>query len=234
MGMLLFDWKMLILALLPMGCICVDSETLHRTNCVALNVEFSEANRELVSCVLKHNEDGTFCEDCAPQYAIFISKYNLLVGSETDADGTTCRSRFVDNNQLSLVETIYANAKHIWEIGSCSGKTNNSIRYFQATKFINLLKFIHRIDCFEAKCDFANYTTDSCQKSNHTIEFENQYDIVIDCTGPFKGNHKSNETCIKCADKYEELNKIYNNIRLKTVDKFCFDIKDKVGINFGF
>lgn len=131
MGMLLFDWKILILAFLPIGCICVDLETPHKKNCESLNGEFSEANRLFVNCVLKHNEDGTFCEECAEHYADFISKYNNLVGSATDADNkTTCRSRFVDNNQLSLVDSIYANAKHIWEIGSCSGKTNNSIRHF--------------------------------------------------------------------------------------------------------
>lgn len=132
MGMLLFDWKILILAFLPIGCICVDLESgVKETYCEHLNGQFSFTNGKFMDCVLKHNEDGIFCEYCAERYANFTSKYNNLVGSDTDAkDGTTCRSRFVDNNQLSLVDSIYANAKHIWEIGSCSGKTNNSIRHF--------------------------------------------------------------------------------------------------------
>lgn len=40
--------------------------------------------------------------------------------------------------------------------------------------------------------------------------------------------NKQIDPCVNCTENYEKLNEMYNAIRLKTSDKFCFDIKDKV------
>lgn len=62
------------------------------------------------------------------------------------------------------------------------------------------------------------------------MKFETSHTNINDCIEQPK--KKPTEICSNCTEKYESLTKIYNNIRLKTLDKFCFDIKDKVRIGF--
>lgn len=95
-------------------------------NCKELNDKFGDANNAFVQCVLNHNENATFCEDCFKKYAqLTVAFHNLTTGNETDHSkhkGSPCRSRYVDANQLDLVETVYAHSKRLWDIGDCSGK----------------------------------------------------------------------------------------------------------------
>lgn len=124
--------QMLISALLLIGCTYGDESLKAKHECVKLNNEFADYNVKYLECVLKHNEKGTFCEDCLKFYKnLTVSYTNLTNGYETiNNTEIQCRSRFVDNNQLSLVDTIYTNSKHIWEISFCSGIKGSHLIYF--------------------------------------------------------------------------------------------------------
>lgn len=76
-------------------------------------------------------------------------------------------------------------------------------------------------------CDFS-VETSNCTQSNHTKEFLQQVMDTQDCINQPELTDK--EVCNECAPKYDELNKIYNAIRVKTTDKFCFAIKDMVSV----
>lgn len=65
--------------------------------------------------------------------------------------------------------------------------------------------------------------------SDHFKDFTASHINIDECIEPLKYQPT---VCSNCTDKYENLTKIYNNIRLKTLDKFCFDIKDKVRSDF--
>lgn len=124
--------KILILALLPMGYILMEFEesTSHAKHhsCKILNNNFTQKANTFVECVLQNNNGGTFCQKCLKDYVNVTHYYNLLLEGEETVKGTniTCRSLYVDNNQLNLVDTVYANAKRFWELGACSGKTYSS------------------------------------------------------------------------------------------------------------
>lgn len=79
-------------------------------------------------------------------------------------------------------------------------------------------------DCFVPGCNFTKKEDDpQCERSNRTMEFENAYNQTSDCIF----SHKKNKSlaCIECADLYNDLNKRYDQIRLKAENKFCFVIK---------
>lgn len=96
-------------------------------NCKQLNDLFNKANNKFQECILTHNENATFCEECIDSYADTLVAFdNLMTQNETDhhKEVKPCRSRFVDANQLDLVETIMGYSKRLWEIGDCSGEFN--------------------------------------------------------------------------------------------------------------
>lgn len=54
-------------------------------------------------------------------------------------------------------------------------------------------------------------------------------DLYTNATACINGKgFKPNETCAKCSEDYDKLNKFYTKIRFDTADKLCFDIKDRV------
>lgn len=86
-------------------------------------------------------------------------------------------------------------------------------------------------DCYAVDCDFRNNQT-ACNDSKHTSEFKEKYYKVNECINSNNESKNTTYACIQCAEVYDELNKKYNEIRLKTVDKFCFDIKNMVSSSF--
>lgn len=114
--------KFLILILIPIGCLSLDKGKKHKVNCKAINNEFAHATGEFVQCVMKNNEDASFCLNCVQQYSNSSILYNALIDGIGSSDNITCRSRFVDNNQLNLVETLHQNTQRFWDIGFCSGE----------------------------------------------------------------------------------------------------------------
>lgn len=109
--------KILLLVLIAVGFL-LQTESIH--HCITLNHLFTQNNSAFVQCVLDHNEKATFCADCEAHFRLSMISFNDLVNG-IDNDNTTCRSRFIDINQLNLVETIHENTKHLWDIGYCSG-----------------------------------------------------------------------------------------------------------------
>lgn len=133
MGKLL---QILISALLLIACTYGDESSTDKSDCKALNNKFVQNNTEYLDCVLHNNEKGTFCEDCLQVYKSLTDSYTNLINGHEMANKTEkqCRSRFVDNNQLSLVDTVYANSKHIWELSSCSGIKGSHLIQFIYTQ----------------------------------------------------------------------------------------------------
>lgn len=127
--------KLLALTVLFTGCFGDGFDEFAKKNdsqqCDELNNGFGKKNAKFVECVLKHNEKATFCEDCIHDYSnVMIAFDNLMTGNET-SNGPSCRSRFVDINQLGLVEKIFDYSKRLWEIGDCSGEL-----FYPLDKFI--------------------------------------------------------------------------------------------------
>lgn len=119
--------KILSFAILLTGCfVDATDEATKNQNCKELNDIFIKVNHKFVACVLEHNEHATFCEDCVVQYANTTRAYNdLLTLSETDKNAPIqgpCRSRFVDANQLNLVDRAFEHTKRLWDTGDCSGE----------------------------------------------------------------------------------------------------------------
>lgn len=79
------------------------------------------------------------------------------------------------------------------------------------------------LDCYD-ECDFKDAS--SCHRSNRTTEFLVQQENTSACIESSKSAHT--DPCSSCNESYGKLNDMYNVIRLKTSDKFCFDIKDAV------
>lgn len=197
--------KILALSILITNCIvCGAEETAKTGNCKELNDKFIKTSHHFVKCVLDHNENATFCEDCIEQYANVTVAFNdLMIQNETDhkAKQGPCRSHYIDANQLDLVETYFGHTKRLWEIGDCS-------------------------DCFNSTCDLLNFTNATCPRSNRTLEFEKLLNATTDCFN--STGDQLNITCKNCTEQYVNLTNYYNSIRLKTSDKFCFSIKYKM------
>lgn len=126
-----FFLKLFSLAIVLTGCFADatdETDEIEKTpDCRELNDLFIKKNSDFVKCVLRHNENATYCEDCIQFYAFALTAYNnLMTLNETDknSDFLPCRLRFVDANQLNLVETVYGYSKRLWGIGDCSGKIN--------------------------------------------------------------------------------------------------------------
>lgn len=127
--------KIIFLAIFFTGCFCDDEPDdsylkpkpkPEHPNCNTLNNKFITANFNFTRCVLRHNEEATFCTDCVRDYANILEAFNnLATGSEPiDNDPRItikCRDLFIDNNQLNIVEDILSSSKHLWESGFCSG-----------------------------------------------------------------------------------------------------------------
>lgn len=120
--------KILVFAFLSLGYVSFanistpSTKPPHISHCEHLNNIFAESSNQFLSCALKHNEIATYCLNCTAEYSQFLISYDALVkGNDTHGD---CRSRFIDNNQLDIVESIYENAKRLWDSGLCSGEIN--------------------------------------------------------------------------------------------------------------
>lgn len=116
--------KILVLAILFTGCFADGTDEVEKDSqqCNELNDHFAKVNAIFVRCVLDNNEHALFCEDCISEYAATLAIFNELMTANETRDGTPCRSRFVDINQLDLLETIFGYSKRLWEIGDCSGE----------------------------------------------------------------------------------------------------------------
>lgn len=109
--------KVFALALLSLGYVNA------KTNCDTLNKSFGTKSGLFMECVLENNEKATFCLNCALDYSIFLTSYNAFInGHDAEPKNTSCRSRFVDINQIDIVEGIYADTKRLWDSGFCSGE----------------------------------------------------------------------------------------------------------------
>lgn len=102
-----------------------DPKPKHK-NCEELNSKFIQTNNNFTSCVLRFNENATYCIYCIEEYNQTLTAFDHLMHGEEHHENehkatVTCRSRFIDNNQLDLVENVLAYSKHLWEIGFCSG-----------------------------------------------------------------------------------------------------------------
>lgn len=107
--------KSAVVVLLSLGCALVAAEYY----CTYLNNQFINANN-LLQCVLQHSENATFCLECPKNYSGFLSTFNdLIQGNDSISD---YRLRFIDNNQLDIVESAYGYSKLLWNAGFCSGK----------------------------------------------------------------------------------------------------------------
>lgn len=105
--------------LIPIGCICTDLSfsPIKTKECDAKNTKFIEDCGIFVKCVMDKNVDGSFCKECHEQYGNAKKSYMDLTQDQN------CRAQYVTNNQLNLVEILYANTKHYWDLGVCSGET---------------------------------------------------------------------------------------------------------------
>lgn len=84
------------------------------------------------------------------------------------------------------------------------------------------------VDCFVPECDLSKYTAENCTLSNRTSTFEQLWSDTNACI-----DGKNNSwACENCTEVYGNLNKKYDEIRLKTANKFCFTIK--YWVRFGF
>lgn len=93
--------------------------------CKQLNDLFIKKSHDFTHCVLTNNENATYCEDCVEDYAsVWMAFNDLMTSNETDHTEKqgSCRSRYIDANQLNLVETVLGHSKQLWTIGDCSGE----------------------------------------------------------------------------------------------------------------
>lgn len=124
--------KILVLALLSTTYLTVGTDELEKDpqkNCDELNNAFIKGSHEFTKCVLKNNENATFCEECVEEYANVLKTFNdLITSNETEhKEHQPCRDRYVDANQLGLVETVLAHSKQLWMIGDCSGESCSNL-----------------------------------------------------------------------------------------------------------
>lgn len=133
--------KISVLFVLSLGFVLSKEPSSHK--CDSLNNKFGDLSHKFVQCVLEHNKIATFCLNCSMEYAQFLTSYNDLMTSK----GATidCRPLFIDNNQLDIVESVYAHTKHLWDSGFCSGEIIVQKLFFRA---INQLNLMISIKCF--------------------------------------------------------------------------------------
>ncbi|XP_055317273.1 uncharacterized protein LOC129576348 [Sitodiplosis mosellana] len=199
--------KVVVFVLLSMACLA-DIEMIKKKHkpkhkdCDHLKTKLTLANNDFLRCVMDYNQNATFCLECKEFYTRTFHNYELMLNSyDTIESNKTCRELFVDNNQLNLVELLFSNAKKFWDHGFCS-------------------------DCFVPDCDFSN-ETENCNFSDHTINFTRTNYLTELCIDQTLLNSTDKmKPCENCSTNYENLNKIYNDIRVQTTDKFCFAIKD--------
>lgn len=81
-------------------------------------------NGEFIQCAIENNKDASICLNCKEQYKnVTVTYTELMAESEVKlGENITCRSIYVDVNLLNLIDTIYHNAKGIWDSAYCSGK----------------------------------------------------------------------------------------------------------------
>ncbi|XP_031622570.1 uncharacterized protein LOC116340287 [Contarinia nasturtii] len=194
--------KVLIFVLLPAGFLLFEAsptidKTKHRVKCDHMITNFTNASAGFTSCVMKHTENATFCLNCVEQYSQTLFFYDKLLNGVEN----------VSNVERPCRSRFFeSNQLHIFE------KMKANIEQFWTIGFC--------ADCFDAGCDFYNQT--DCPHSNHTekiIQLHYETDMCINGT-------ERNTTCTECAEKYKIFTDYYNDIRLKTGDKFCFAIKD--------
>lgn len=99
------------------------SKSKSKQNCDHLLHNVTEANSHFLGCVMKHYEIATFCLDCKTYFTETYSYYEELLNSDDiENKSKSCRERFVDSNQLNVIDMIFLNAKKIWDRGFCSGE----------------------------------------------------------------------------------------------------------------
>lgn len=115
--------KILIVASLSTGYLFLDISK-EDGPCEKYKNLFIESNNNFVGCVINNNNNGCFCSECTKHYSDALVNFNALLSeSETDNNTTVpCHSLFIDNNQLGLVEGIFASSRRIWNTGYCSGE----------------------------------------------------------------------------------------------------------------
>lgn len=123
--------KLLVFVLLFTGYLCVDFQdngsSKSEDHCDKLNRDFVTYTEGFLHCLLNNNEDAIFCLSCEEAYGAVLGSFNgLMSGTEPSKKSpnktVSCRSRFVDINQLNIVEGTFAYMDHLWNEGVCSGK----------------------------------------------------------------------------------------------------------------
>lgn len=90
-----------------------------RHNCDQMKHNYTEAQTQFLSCAIDYSEPVTYCQHCIHHYIDQIRTYKNFTGN------ATCRSIYVDNDRLNIIQTTFASAKNLWNAGSCSGKWYN-------------------------------------------------------------------------------------------------------------
>lgn len=121
-----FLLKIVISLFLLIECNCVELELGSKRSCTTFYNAFISAEKDFTYHSLNPHEIGEFCEASIQFYKQLNVDYDILMtanGTVVHDNGIIipCHSHYVDNNQLGLVNTVYANAKRIWDLGSCSG-----------------------------------------------------------------------------------------------------------------
>lgn len=206
----------------------------HEGECKKLNNDFISGHNEFTQCVLRRNRNidarESYCYGCLKPYHRLVHNYTSFANGHTNVTGynDTCRSLYFDTNQLNLVETVYKNALQLYDVAFCKGNviisTFFTISENHSANHISYSLPVLSTDCFNKSCEWGNSGSD-CTKSETTIAFEVFYNQTLDCI--VSQSHKRSP-CDACNTDYENLNKKYDNIRLKSADKFCFDIKNMV------
>lgn len=198
--------------------------------CATLNKAFTRSHQSFTGCVLRQNsKTASYCYNCVVQYQAMVNNYTTFANGFTNITGNnvTCRSIYFDINPLNIVNTIYKNDLKLWDIAFCKGNF-----FKEERKLINLLIssesfiiqhfFVFEIDCFDSNCQWDELGS-NCNRSTTTIDFEHLHNETTACI-----SHHQYDACTHCNEQYEILNKKYDDIRLQTGDKFCFDIKNLV------
>lgn len=85
-------------------------------NCEQLRHHYSESHTKFSLCAINHAEPVTYCTECFHIFKNFSIAYiNFTSAPE-------CNAKYVDNDRLNIIQTMFANSRNLWNAGSCSGE----------------------------------------------------------------------------------------------------------------
>ncbi|XP_026465417.1 osteopetrosis-associated transmembrane protein 1-like [Ctenocephalides felis] len=174
------------------------------TTCHEKVLSFADTVAKFTKCSITNARPITFCENCVVDYINSVNEHKDILSS-SDVNGT-CRSQWIDLDRLQLVESGFHNVIQLWERAHC-------------------------IKCY----DWLDNTSHP-NLSNETQRFTKLYTETMFCINKYnKTNFKENTideeeinqklVCIKCKQKYIDINNLYEYIKIKNED-ICMDIVD--------